>query len=193
MKGSNAALVDTLYNGSSNSVNVTWNMKTSSTIAPGHVGIGLCFLPGQCYPFNHTTRTDAISSKSIALYQVDINISTASLPGEKSVVVLNTDINSGKDLVFILETASTQATNDLLINDLVIYPNPVDDNLQIKWENKSNAIVNVLNLQGLIIKSYTASNTNHMNLDLSAMTKGLYIVQINDDHGNLLASRKITK
>ena len=78
---------------------------------------------------------------------------------------------------FILEDFSKIAT----INDipLVIYPNPVTDELRIDTDSKINS-VQVIDLTGKMVYS---SLVNNHSINLSALPTGVYLVRINTDKG----------
>lgn len=67
--------------------------------------------------------------------------------------------------------------------DFKVYPNPAENNLNLKLEllKPANVELSVRNLQGLelVNKSIQANNTDELNLDLSALASGQYICIIN--------------
>ena len=63
-------------------------------------------------------------------------------------------------------------------NNLNIYPDPASDNITI--EGTQNAVVEILNLQGQLIKSFV-TNDIHTTLNISALEKGMYFIEVKTD------------
>ncbi|KGL59010.1 S8 family serine peptidase [Polaribacter sp. Hel1_85] len=77
--------------------------------------------------------------------------------------------------------------------NIFIFPNPVNDVLKIKFDSSKFqdikiSIYNVLGKKQIEAKSY---NQNTMELDVSSFSKGVYILKIHDDKGNVVSSKKI--
>lgn len=70
--------------------------------------------------------------------------------------------------------------------DILIYPNPVNDILNIKTDTKIE-LVEVYNLQGQIIMQSNSSQIN-----MSELTSGIYLIKITDEN-NLTVTRKVIK
>jgi hypothetical protein len=69
-----------------------------------------------------------------------------------------------------------------LTNDIVIYPNPVNDELKIKFNNGiSNTDIKIYDLTGKIIYETNYNDINgvgEIDIDLTNVPKGLYLVEI---------------
>jgi hypothetical protein len=67
------------------------------------------------------------------------------------------------------------------------YPNPVRDELYLKWEMVNNVNVqqvDVVNMSGQIIKSFQAFNAeNSLNISFNEWTSGVYFVHLNYANG----------
>ena len=74
-----------------------------------------------------------------------------------------------------------------------LYPNPVEDILQISFENyiRKFKMIEVISLSGQIIKSYKTSEQS-FSIDMTGINKGLYFIRIYDDN-NIKKTFKIIR
>ena len=80
-----------------------------------------------------------------------------------------------------------------LNSTLVIYPNPVINNLLIK-SDKGIKNVKVFSLSGKLIKKVDLTNVStDLNFDMSSMKQGTYLIQIEGQNGSLITKRIIKK
>lgn len=79
----------------------------------------------------------------------------------------------------------------LLKNDLIIYPNPVTDILNIDSEKFSGKLeVKLIDLNGKVVQTSLISDFNgHYALSLTSLAKGIYILKLNGE--NMSYSQKI--
>jgi hypothetical protein len=82
-------------------------------------------------------------------------------------------------------TVINELNNSLNIS---IYPNPTSDNITIETPQKSE--IEILNIQGQSIKSFTAIS-NKTTIDVSGFAKGLYILKVKTEKG--IAVNKFVK
>jgi hypothetical protein len=113
----------------------------------------------------------------------------ADLPGEATVVVTAED---GETIIsYTVEFTFTTNVNEFYKNTISLYPNPVDDKLTLKLANELiGADVRITNAMGQIVKQQIAGNI-HMNVDVSDLAGGIYMVTILKD--NINVSKRITK
>lgn len=68
------------------------------------------------------------------------------------------------------------------------YPNPVREELYLKWElfeNNAVSLVSVYGLNGQVLKTYAISeSTNALNISFSEYSRGVYIVALNYKNGD---------
>ena len=111
--------------------------------------------------------------------------------GNRNVFTL-TDV---RDLSF-----SSIATNDKILNDgiisMMLYPNPVRDFLQVKYDSKAEENVNVqiINILGKVVyqrllKSQTG--TKSIEIQTESFQNGMYLCRI--QHGNEIETAKFIK
>ena len=72
-----------------------------------------------------------------------------------------------------------------------IYPNPINDNIVIEFgDNPSpsgrlgGASVNIVNIEGKVVYSNAAVNSNKLTIDAAAWSKGVYFVTVINDITN---------
>ncbi len=77
--------------------------------------------------------------------------------------------------------------DDLSKEGIQVYPNPVGDNLNIKLAKSQKKVkLKLLGVDGRLYRSIEMLNAEHFDLDVSQLSKGLYIIQFNID-GRLLS------
>ena len=76
--------------------------------------------------------------------------------------------------------------NNTSINNLEVYPNPVNDVLTINnLVIEGNAVINVFDAQGKLVISYDVSNNNgNKTIDMSALEAGMYVVELTSELNN---------
>lgn len=97
-------------------------------------------------------------------------------------------------------TTSAKTSDNLLLNKMFIYPNPVKTMMQIRFNNSDATdratMVNIYDEKGAKVyeKSYTINNTfGRMDVDMSRMQNGIYMIYLMDKSGKRLAGSKVVK
>lgn len=94
---------------------------------------------------------------------------------------------TGKDAG--IDTTKKQATNNILV-----YPNPAKDMVTISTKRNLLQQVDILTLNGQLVKSVTAENGKRkMDIRVSDLAAGLYLVQTRDNQNNLQSKKLIIK
>ncbi len=96
---------------------------------------------------------------------------------------LNRKTDTRDQMVYAYQLPSTVgvAAKQRKNAELNLYPNPVATTLQFDWPNKAPRQVQVLNLQGQVVKT-TTNRTNHLNV--TNLGSGVYFFRIQDQSGN---------
>ena len=101
-------------------------------------------------------------------------------------------LNDIRYLNFIDLTTGVTQTDKAKSSNIELYPNPVNDQLQISYEtlNAGNVQVEIIDLQGKVLLQQTISSQNGTNqaiIPVSQLAKGLYVcrLQSNDKIGNI--------
>jgi ELWxxDGT repeat protein len=100
---------------------------------------------------------------------------------------------SGNDTLgaelYKLEIANTSVVEKLKATDVVIYPNPATNELNIRNMNGADAI-RILDMAGRTV-SVTRTSADKITMNISTLTNGIYMVQILNK-GAVLETRKLT-
>ena len=98
--------------------------------------------------------------------------------------------SAGQQVPFIVTDTSciiiplSISVNELSHQDFSISPNPAHDKLIITASAvQKQTLVNIFNLQGQEMMQAQYHNTNTMELDVSALAKGVYLVKIQSENG----------
>jgi len=80
--------------------------------------------------------------------------------------------------------------------NLLLYPNPVRDNLQVRYESSSeeNITITIINIQGAVVFQQimkSQAGTNDVNIPVLTFQKGMYLCRI--QKGNLIEMHKFIK
>ena len=103
-------------------------------------------------------------------------------------VVRDLEVDSQDDVWVATSTGASKITgytgiaaNSISDNGITIYPNPVNNILNIEADGFENSInsVNIFDVYDRLVFSKN-SETNVLNIDVSGLTKGMYIVRINE-------------
>lgn len=90
---------------------------------------------------------------------------------------------------FLRTSSSVLSTNDLASAQIMVYPNPVKENLTIDL-NSQNGNVNIFDISGKLVQSATIKKAGTLNM--SALAKGVYVVEITAEN-NTKITKKIIK
>lgn len=91
----------------------------------------------------------------------------------------------------LLEQEKVQKENEFSIN---IYPNPSFETININFDTKTynGAVqINIIDLQGNFLISKEIAHRNNCQLSTEILSSGIYILQVKNDKGEILGSKKI--
>ena len=79
-----------------------------------------------------------------------------------------------------------------------VFPNPTRDNVQLAFflEEKTHVVIEVYDLLGKLTFSNSQELMNGMNsipLDFSGLSKGIYVIKVQTDNGQLIGEQKVVK
>ncbi len=78
------------------------------------------------------------------------------------------------------------------LNDLLkVYPNPSNGIINLEYEFKAGDGISIYSMNGQLIQHHVSGETNSLNIDVSDLPKGIYVIQVMSE-GKLL-SKKIVK
>jgi len=111
-----------------------------------------------------------------------------------------TAINIGIDTSVTTQTVSINCPgvglNDLEKNQFNLYPNPVDQKLNIVWQHGLNepSKVEIYDLMGRLIERQKVDrNQSHLVLSTDLLDSGIYLIKVLDEQERLLVVEKIFK
>lgn len=84
----------------------------------------------------------------------------------------------------------TTSTDDVNLEDLVIYPNPTTETFQIKNDGLV-ASISLYNIVGRLVQSF--NHSDGMIHDVASLRSGMYLVRLEDKNGDVLKSMRLSK
>lgn len=94
-----------------------------------------------------------------------------------------------KDFTHIVEMAPNVGLKDLPASDFKVYPNPTKSSLSISTKNTNAYLVEIYTVRGSLVFKASFKNS----IDVSKLSRGVYILRISDKNGNILETEKIIK
>ena len=111
-------------------------------------------------------------------HEILIRVKPENTPEVNEILSFNTNVPDKKTIeINLVGQWYPLSTNDVLkSNNLTVYPNPATNDVFVKWENKSNYKVTILNYLGQKVYSSNVVNS-YKSIDVSGFAKGAYIVK----------------
>jgi hypothetical protein len=162
-------IISTTYNTNKDTVNVTWkNSAGNVTVSYPYTKVGVYRL----------VATLLCNAKSL---------STDTVGNSANQLIGYVYLNGGATIV---DTSTTPTSiNTISETSINIYPNPVDNQLTIKYNGIGN--VWVYDNTGKLI--FVNKFVNNINIDMSGLTNGIYYVKLFDEALKVFTTEKIIK
>ena len=119
---------------------------------------------------------------------------------EASYVVTTTDVSTGCQSTSNTINTFAATSDNLITGKVFIYPNPVKTTMQVRFNNSANKnrsiMLNIYDGKGVRVfsKAYSISGTfGRMDVDMSRLQDGMYMVYLMDYSGKKLAGSKVVK
>jgi hypothetical protein len=81
---------------------------------------------------------------------------------------------------------SSLNVTDFDYDDLTIYPNPANNEINLKWNNSEDVSIRIYNTQGKIVfYGKKVSLLNAYRIDVSSFNSGIYFVKLNSTKGEI--------
>ncbi len=109
--------------------------------------------------------------------------------GDYSVVV--TDANGCTANASVTVAEKTNSINDLAIASLAIFPNPVANELNVKFNASSSATIELVNVTGQVIATKNANQFANVTFDTAELNAGVYFINIKVAEGTF--TQKVIK
>jgi 1,4-alpha-glucan branching enzyme len=84
--------------------------------------------------------------------------------------------------------ASTLSVEEVTTSAFAIFPNPVNDSFKT---NKSLNGLQIYDITGKLVKSFTGEFSKNDNYDISSLTNGIYLVKIENENGESITSKLV--
>lgn len=107
-------------------------------------------------------------------------------PGKSPVVYTSSE---SIDLGFVLKLGGVASTAKIVETkgDISIFPNPFDNKITIHSnEFRANDRINLYSMYGHLMSSYDHLSGNKLDIDLSHLPKGMYVVEVINDHSKFM-------
>ena len=139
---------------------------------------------------NGIVISSAIASPSI----------TIAVDDQASYELTVTDVSTGCQSTSNIVNTLASRSDNLLAGKVYIYPNPVRTTMQVRFNNSTSVnrgtMLNIYDEKGLRVfsKAYSIAGTSgRMDVNMSGMQNGTYLVYIMDNSGNKLGGSKVVK
>ncbi|HIF15541.1 MAG TPA: T9SS type A sorting domain-containing protein [Bacteroidetes bacterium] len=147
--------------------------------------------------WNSSTQTSDTIGKAKLTQPATINSWTAlnlpitwtstDAPDSMNIILSSSDVGAGNYIAtsklwvdnLSFEYVVTGEEELLIDNTIRVYPNPVKDQINIEFEeNSENNLIQLVDLSGKILKEVKAEGNKNISIDMSAYSKGTYLLNI---------------
>ena len=191
--------IDNIINSGNKTTKINWNLSSSSVFPTGFNLTGICFLPGQCYnytaPYNYSTiHIDSILGGSTGYYEPTITLDLNASLDSSAYLVINTDINGGKDIVFKVTATWPLSINQVENISIKAYPIPAIHNLIVSHNSNLVKSANVYSIIGKKVGTYiTPQGEDSFFINVDDFVTGMYILELKDAYGKTLGVKRFSK
>lgn len=182
-----------LSNVSAGTHRLKFKSRTTSSTAPGSLDIGYVtdianassFVNIQTITINNITYTDPAAVYTIAI--------PSTVPANARLAIRNNGINAPSVPIYwddmVWEVNSGLGTSEVTKNEVMIYPNPFSNVLNIS-ESKDIRTVTIMDIAGRTVKTISKPNKE---LHLSELNSGMYIITLHYENGTIESFKAIKK
>lgn len=204
-------VLNAIKSGSANPVYLKWNV-TDYRFPPGWDTVGSGFCDNViCYSALNTTsnlfkdrtvwKSAEYNNNGFSGVEHDFHmVFKANNPsiGTSAWVRINARDTVGgttRILTFIANNGATGITSSSSSDDVVLYPNPARDAVNVIYDSKAGVkTIAVYNLIGKLMGPiYKPADNSSAKINLDDMPNGIYFLRLMDDHGHVLATRRFTR
>ena len=102
------------------------------------------------------------------------------------------NFNTNNNFAMKITASAPLATKDFLANKFLVTPNPANDFVNISnSENIKVSNIKITDLNGRVVKQKNFDNVSNINLNVSDLSSGVYMININTNEGSTV--KKIIK
>ncbi len=141
--------------------------------------------------------TDHVTNTTIAKLSGNELPASITIPTSKvQIRFFSNGIVTGEGWVLNYTSSTTAVSENSVLFDLSIWPNPVSNNLVVRSSNlsKSNYNIELMNLSGQVLDKIQvgdASAANEVSFDVSTLPQGIYLIRVSDNESSTV--RKFIK
>lgn len=174
--------------------NVKWNQignnfylrNTQTTSVPASVPL---FITPIEYKISRSSMADTIvrfdHSQAVENFGFNLTGTVTAVAVDPHNWLINKAVGPTKDVTLV-------GINELAQHvEVFVGPNPTSDVLNVNTYQKNPVVIELLNLNGQLIKSVNCQGMTQF--DMSALSNGMYLVNVKETSGNLIHSVKILK
>ena len=138
---------------------------------------------------------DFVNSNNLTAYLVDSFTNTSTqFPLDGSIFEyafnVTSDANSSGER-FVIQFGTVLSNDNFALNELVVYPNPANDIIQISGLTSTQFNYSIFNVLGQKVLNGNFNQTN--SIALNALTNGVYIIEIRDENNQSQTVKFIKK
>lgn len=116
---------------------------------------------------------------TIGISPIMSNIVTVSVPADVVTDIIGNSNSASNEWSTMFTVTSVE---NLAANGLIVYPNPSDGHIMVNFDKQfKKAILSVYDITGKLLESKVLTQTKSAQVDLSSLSKGIYILKINID------------
>ena len=151
---------------------------TTITTAGGTLQMGATVLPANAaddtYSWSVANGTGSAT--------IDANgLLTALTDGTVTVTATANDASGETATMVVTISSQTLGLNELSLNKVNIYPNPVQNELFVEVKNEKITKIDIIDFSGKVIKSIANSTTK--SIDVSELKQGIYVLKVSTETG----------
>ncbi len=189
----------TITNTSDVSKNFRWTLTIESQEDPW--GFAVCDI-NTCYNVGVTTETFTLAAGQSSIMDVyvypsgDQQVLEGAVPGTGSATLFITEIGQPDNSItgeynFTVDGAAVPTSlTELELAQLKLFPNPTSDYFEVQGPEGVSS-VSIYNLFGTAIENFVFQSGEKYNI--STYAKGLYLVALEDENGQLLKTLRLQK
>jgi hypothetical protein len=135
----------------------------------------------------------SIAPDSTATLSLSMELAGASLGAHSMCISLSVP-HYFDTTCFILDNASAGVPIIKSQDDVVLYPNPAYDNVNVLFNAEAKVKnIAIYNIIGKVMSVYRVTANNSANLNVENIPSGIYFIRLLNTEGGIVATRKFTK
>ncbi|MCD6010332.1 MAG: hypothetical protein K0Q79_194 [Flavipsychrobacter sp.] len=202
--GGFANIHNNITNSSSSSVSLQWRVIASNfpadwltSSAIGICDACTCISNTSNQLWNPSTSTGTQYTCSYAAsatndFHLQLDLTAATSGGSRFITVQVTETGfPSKNMTFIINKVPVGVPSVTNANDMVIYPNPAHDDINVVFSGDVKTIA-VFNIIGKVMATYRVAGSS-ANINLENVPSGIYFLRLLNSQENVVATKKFTK